>query len=36
MADAANAALHLHGIRKTFGSSTAVHDLEVAVPAGAV
>jgi ABC-2 type transport system ATP-binding protein len=36
MADGLNAALRLHGIRKTFGSATAVHDLDLAVPTGAL
>ena len=29
-------ALRLHGIRKTFGSATAVHDLDLVVPTGAL
>jgi ABC-2 type transport system ATP-binding protein len=29
-------ALRLHGIRKTFGSTTAVHDLDLTVPTGAL
>jgi ABC-2 type transport system ATP-binding protein len=36
MADDVNAALRLRGIRKTFGSAIAVHDLDLAVPAGAL
>ena len=35
MADDPIAALRLLGIRKTFGSATAVHDLDLAVPTGA-
>ena len=31
-----DAALRLHGIRKTFGSSTAVHELDLVVPTGAL
>jgi ABC-2 type transport system ATP-binding protein len=31
-----NAALRLQGVRKTFGSATAVHDLDLAVPVGAL
>ena len=33
---AMDAALRLHGIRKTFGSTTAVHDLDLVVPTGAL
>ena len=33
---AMDAALRLHGIRKTFGSSTAVHELDLVVPTGAL
>jgi ABC-2 type transport system ATP-binding protein len=29
-------ALRLHGVRKTFGSAVAVHDLDLAVPGGAL
>jgi ABC-2 type transport system ATP-binding protein len=29
-------ALRLHGVRKTFGSATAVHDLDLEVPTGAL
>ena len=31
-----NAALRLQGVRKTFGSATAVHDLDLEVPTGAL
>jgi ABC-2 type transport system ATP-binding protein len=31
-----NAALRLQGVRKTFGSATAVHDLDLVVPVGAL
>jgi ABC-2 type transport system ATP-binding protein len=31
-----DAALRLQGIRKTFGSATAVHGLDLLVPAGAL
>jgi len=36
MADGPGAALRLQGIRKTFGASTAVHDLDLTVPTGAL
>ena len=36
MADGPNPALRLHRIRKTFGSATAVHDLDLTVPTGAL
>src|SRR6185295_17137472 len=36
MADGPDAALRLQGIRKTFGASTAVHDLDLTVPTGAL